>query len=288
MKPTRRLRELLASQGIVMAAGAYDALTARLVEQAGFPLCVLGGNALSISLGYPDLGLTSMTEVARAARCIAGAVTIPVIADADTGYGGTLNVWRTVQEFEGIGVAGLHIEDQAWPKRSGHMTGKKVVPTVEMVGKIGVAREAREDADFVIIARCDALMVTGLSDTLERGEAYLEAGADVLFFETRNEIDEIEALAERFRGRVPLLYNHSESGKAPLLQAAELEAIGFKIAAFYGHAQLAACRTMREVLDEILRTGNSTAIWERMLPLDDVWQLCDLAKLKALQENLGS
>jgi len=288
MKPTRRLRELLASQGIVMAAGAYDALTARLVEQAGFPLCVLGGNALSISLGYPDLGLTSMTEVARAARCIAGAVTIPVIADADTGYGGTLNVWRTVQEFEGIGVAGLHIEDQAWPKRAGHMTGKKVVPTVEMVGKIRVAREAREDADFVIIARCDALMVTGLSDTLERGEAYLEAGADVLFFETRNEIDEIEALAERFRGRVPLLYNHSESGKAPLLQAAELEAIGFKIVAFYGHAQLAACRTMREVLDEILRTGNSTTIWERMLPLDDVWQLCDLAKLKALQENLGS
>lgn len=288
MKPTRRLRELLASQGIVMAAGAYDALTARLVEQAGFPLCVLGGNALSISLGYPDLGLTSMTEVARAARCIAGAVTIPVIADADTGYGGTLNVWRTVQEFEGIGVAGLHIEDQAWPKRSGHMAGKKVVPTVEMAGKIRVAREAREDADFVIIARCDALVVTGLSDTLERGEAYLEAGADVLFFETRNEIDEIEALAKRFRGRVPLLYNHSESGKVPLLQAAELEALGFKIAAFYGHAQLAACRTMREVLDEILRTGNSTAIWERMLPLDDVWQLCDLAKLKALQENLGS
>ena len=288
MKPTRRLRELLASQGIVMAAGAYDALTARLVEQAGFPLCVLGGNALSISLGYPDLGLTSMTEVARAARCIAGAVNIPVIADADTGYGGTLNVWRTVQEFEVIGVAGLHIEDQAWPKRSGHMTGKKVVPTVEMVGKIRVAREAREDADFVIIARCDALMVTGLSDTLERGEAYLEAGADVLFFETRNEIDEIEALAERFRGRVPLLYNHSESGKVPLLQAAELEALGFKIAAFYGHAQLAACRTMREVLDEILRTGNSTVIWERMLPLDDVWQLCDLAKLKELQENLGS
>ena len=288
MKPTRRLRELLASQGIVMAAGAYDALTARLVEQAGFPLCVLGGNALSISLGHPDLGLTSMTEVARAARYIFGAVTIPVIADADTGFGGTLNVWRTVQEFEGIGVAGLHIEDQAWPKRSGHMTGKKVVPTVEMVGKIRVAREAREDADFVIIARCDALMVTGLSDTLERGEAYLEAGADVLFFETRNEIDEIEVLAERFRGRVPLLYNHSESGKVPLLQAAELEALGFKIAAFYGHAQLAACRTMREVLDEILRTGNSTTIWERMLPLDDVWQLCDLAKLKTLQENLGA
>ena len=185
-----------------------------------------------------------------------------------------------MKEFEVIGVAGLHIEDQAWPKRSGHMTGKKVVPTVEMVGQIGVAREAREDADFVIIARCDALMVTGLSDTLERGEAYLEAGADVLFFETRNEIDEIEALAERFRGRVPLLYNHSESGKVPLLQAAELEALGFKIAAFYGHAQLAACRTMREVLDEILRTGNSTVIWERMLPLDDVWQLCDLSKLK--------
>lgn len=288
MKPTRRLRDLLAGQGIVMAAGAYDALTARLVEQAGFPLCVMGGNALSVSLGYPDLGLTSMTEVARAARCIAGAVTIPVIADADTGYGGTLNVWRTVRDFEGSGIAGLHIEDQAWPKRAGHMTGKKVVPTGEMAGKIRVAREAREDADFVIIARCDALMVTGLDDTLERGEAYLEAGADVLFFETRDEMDEIEALAERFRGRVPLLYNHSESGKVPLLPAAELEALGFKIAAFYGHAQLAACRTMREVLAEILRTGNSKAIWERMLPLDDVWQICDLAKLEALQETMNS
>jgi 2-methylisocitrate lyase-like PEP mutase family enzyme len=288
MKPTRRLRDLLAGQGIVMAAGAYDALTARLVEQAGFPLCVMGGNALSVSLGYPDLGLTSMTEVARAARCIAGAVTIPVIADADTGFGGALNVWRTVRDFEGSGVAGLHIEDQAWPKRAGHMTGKKVVPTGEMAGKIRVAREAREDADFVIIARCDALMVTGLDDTLERGEAYLEAGADVLFFETRDEMDEIEALAERFRGRVPLLYNHSESGKVPLLPASELEALGFKIAAFYGHAQLAACRTMREVLAEILRTGNSKAIWERMLPLDDVWKICDLAKLEALQETMNS
>ena len=288
MKPTRRLRELLAGQGIVMAAGAYDALTARLVEQAGFPLCVMGGNALSVSLGYPDLGLTSMTEVARAARCIAGAVTIPVIADADTGYGGTLNVWRTVQDFEGTGAAGLHIEDQAWPKRAGHMTGKKVVPTGEMTGKIRIAREAREDADFVIIARCDALMVTGLDDTLERGEAYLEAGADVLFFETRDQMDEIAALAERFGGRVPLLYNHSESGAVPLLQAAELEALGFKIAAFYGHAQLAACRTMREVLDDILRTGNSTAIWERMLPLDDVWRICGLAKLEALQETWNS
>ena len=285
MIPTRRLRDLLARQGIVMAAGAYDALTARLVEQAGFPLCVMGGNALSMSLGYPDLGLTSMTEVAQAARRIAGAVTIPVIADGDTGYGGTLNVWRTVRDFEAAGVAGLHIEDQAWPKRAGHMTGKRVVPTGEMVAKIRVAGEAREDPDFVIIARCDALMVTGLDDTIERGEAYLGAGADVLFFETRDEMNEIEALARRFRGRVPLLYNHSESGKVPRLPASDLEALGFKIAAFYGHAQLAACRTMGEVLAEILRTGNSAAIWERMLPLDDFWQICDLAKLEALQET---
>ena len=285
MIPTRRLRDLLAGQGIVMAAGAYDALTARLVEQAGFPLCVMGGNALSMSLGYPDLGLTSMTEVAQAARRIAGAVTIPVIADGDTGYGGTLNVWRTVRDFEAAGVAGLHIEDQAWPKRAGHMTGKRVVATGEMVAKIRVAGEARENPDFVIIARCDALMVTGLDDTIERGEAYLGAGADVLFFETRDEMDEIEALAKRFRDRVPLLYNHSESGKVPRLPASELEALGFKIAAFYGHAQLAACRTMGEVLAEILRTGNSAATWERMLPLDDFWQICDLAKLEALHET---
>ena len=286
---TTKFQKLLNDPELLVMPGGFSPLMARMAESVGFKSFHMAGSQISAHVyGYSDVGLLTRDEMARNVHNVASACDLPIFADADTGYGNALNVYHTVQEYVLAGAAGLHIEDQAWPKRAGHMTGKKVVPTVEMVGKIRVAREAREDADFVIIARCDALMVTGLSDTLERGEAYLEAGADVLFFETRNEIDEIEALAERFRGRVPLLYNHSESGKAPLLQAAELEAIGFKIVAFYGHAQLAACRTMREVLDEILRTGNSTAIWERMLPLDDVWQLCDLAKLKELQENLGS
>jgi 2-methylisocitrate lyase-like PEP mutase family enzyme len=270
-----------------MAGGAHDALSACIVQQTGYPLCVVTGAGVSVCRGYPDVGLLSLEESVRNARYIAEAVDIPVIVDADNGYGNAINVRRTVREFEAAGVAGIHIEDQTWPKRCGHMFGKQVIPTEEMVQKIRAALEARRDPDFVIIARCDALKVNGLEDTLERGEAYLEAGADMLFFEMREFMDEIRAMAERFRGRIPLHFNHSPSGMVPRLHVSEIEALGFKTAAFYVHALMAACRTMREVLETIRETGNSQAIWDRMVPFDQFWDIVGMAEIRELEERYG-
>src|ERR1700682_1016701 len=188
---TRKLRELLKQDGLVVGAGAHDAMTAHIVEHVGFPVSFVTGAGISMTRGYADYGLMSMEEVVSECRYIAEAVNIPVIADADNGYGNALNVMRTVRAFEQAGVAGIHIEDQVWPKRCGHMSGKRVIPKEEMVQKIHAALDARRDPNFVIFARCDALMVSGLEDVLERGEAYLGAGADVLWFEMRNNMDEI-------------------------------------------------------------------------------------------------
>jgi 2-methylisocitrate lyase-like PEP mutase family enzyme len=287
MRMTTRLRQLLAGEGIVVAGGAHDALSARIVQQVGFPLCVVTGAGLSMVRGFPDVGLMTMKEVVDAAGYIADAVDIPVIVDADTGYGNAINARRTVRAFERAGVAGIHIEDQVWPKRCGHMFGKRLIAKEEMAQKVRAAREARRDPDFVVIARCDALMVTGLEDTLARGEAYLEAGADMLFFEMRESLDEIRAMAERFRGRVPLLFNHSPSGMVPRLPVREIEAMGFKIAAFYVHALMAACRTMREVLTEIRASGNSLSTWDRMVAFDEFWELCDLKTIRELEKAYG-
>jgi 2-methylisocitrate lyase-like PEP mutase family enzyme len=286
-RATTRLRALLARDGLAMAGGAHDALSARIVEQTGFPLCVVTGAGVSVCRGFPDVGLLGLEENVRNARYIAEAVDIPVIVDADNGYGNAINVRRTVREFEAAGVAGIHIEDQTWPKRCGHMFGKSVIPKDEMAQKIRAAREARRDPDFVVIARCDALMVNGLEDTLERGEAYLEAGADMLFFEMRESMDEIRAMAERFRGRIPLHFNHSPSGMVPRLHISEIEALGFKTAAFYVHALMAACRTMREVLETILATGNAEAVWERMVPFDQFWEIVGLAEIRELERRYG-
>jgi 2,3-dimethylmalate lyase len=287
MRATTRLRELLAGDGIVVAGGAHDALSARIVQQVGFPLCVVTGAGLSMVRGFPDVGLMTMKEVVEAAGYIADAIDIPVIVDADTGYGNAINARRTVRAFERAGVAGIHIEDQVWPKRCGHMFGKRLIPKEEMAQKIRAAREARRDPDFVVIARCDALMVNGLEDTLARGEAYLEAGADMLFFEMRESLDEIRAMAQRFRGRVPLLFNHSPSGMVPRLPVPEIEAMGFKIAAFYVHALMAACKTMREVLTEIRASGNSLSTWDRMVAFDEFWELCDLERIRELEKAYG-
>ena len=288
MTATRRLRELLAQPGLVMAGGAHDALSAKIVEQVGYQLCVVTGAGVSMCRGYPDIGLVTMPEMVENARYIAEAVKIPVVADADNGYGNALNVIRTVREFERAGVAGIHIEDQVWPKRCGHMFGKRVIPKEEMVGKIKAALDARHDRDFVIIARCDALMVNGVDDVLDRGEAYREAGADMIFFEMRESTDEIKAMAERFRGRVPLHFNHSPSGMVPRLHVSEIERLGFKTACFYVHALMAACKTMFEVLSDIKRTGNSVDVWDRMISFEDFWKIADLDGIRAQEKKYAS
>jgi 2,3-dimethylmalate lyase len=186
------------------------------------------------------------------------------------------------------GVAGIHIEDQVWPKRCGHMFGKKLIAKEEMVGKIKAALDARRDKDFVIIARCDALMVNGIEATLDRGEAYREAGADMLFFEMRESMDEIKAMAERFRGRIPLHFNHSPSGMVPRLHVSEIEKMGFKTACFYVHALMAACKVMREVLTEIKETGNTLSTWDRMVRFEEFWEIVDLPKIRAQEKKYGA
>jgi len=288
MSATQRLRELLNKPGIVLGGGAHDALTARIVEQVGYPLCVVTGAGVSMCRGYPDIGLVTMPEMVQNARYIAEAVQIPVVVDADNGYGNAINAMRTVREFERAGVAGIHIEDQVWPKRCGHMFGKRVIPKEEMVGKIKAALDARHDSNFVIIARCDALMVNGLEDTLDRGEAYLKAGADMLFFEMRESLDEIKAMADRFRNRVPLHFNHSPSGMVPRLHVSEIEKMGFKTVCFYVHALMTACKAMREVLTEIKATGNSVSIWDRMVSFEEFWNIAGLSKIRELEKKYGT
>lgn len=280
MRATTRLRQLLRQDGIVLAGGAHDALSARIVEQAGYPLCTLSAAAFCLTRGFPNVGLVTMKEMADNAAYVAAAVDIPVIADADTGFGPPINVARTVFEFERAGVAGVHIEDQVWPNRGGHNEGKAVIDTVDMCRKIRAACDARRDPDFVIIARCDALMVTGLADTLARGEAYAAAGADMLFFEMREDLDEIRAMAQRFAHRVPLHFNHSASGKVPMLSIDEIGALGFKTAAFYLHPIMAACKAMREVLDEIKRSGNGLTAAQRMVSFAEFQELGGLGRIR--------
>lgn len=288
MSPGAKLRKLLAGDRIVLGGGAHDALSARIVELSGFPLCVVTGAGVSMCRGYPDVGLVTMEEMVRNARYIAEAVDIPIIVDADNGYGNAINARRTVREFERAGVAGIHIEDQVWPKRCGHMSGKKLIPTGEMVQKLHAALDARRDPDFVIIARCDAVLVEGLDKALGRGEAYLQAGVDMLWIEMRESLEEIKAIAERFRGRIPLYFNHSASGMVPRLPVAELEAMGFKTACFYVHALMAACKTMHEVLTEIRQTGNSLTMWDRMVGFEEFWQLAGLDEIRELEKKYGA
>ena len=228
MRASTRLRELLKGSHIVVAPGAYDGFSARLVEAAGFKAAYMTGAGTAAShLGQPDLGLTTLTEMATHAAHLAGCLSIPLIADADTGYGNVLNVVRTVREYERAGVAGLHIEDQVAPKKCGHIAGKQVIPTDEFCDKIRAASEYRTDPDLLIIARTDARAVTGLDDAIERGNRYAEAGADVIFVEAPQSMDEVQRIAREVKA--PLLANMVPGGKTPAVKFSDLERLGFRI-----------------------------------------------------------
>jgi len=228
MRASTRLRELLKGPDIVVAPGAYDGFSARLVEAAGFKAAYMTGAGTAAShLGQPDLGLTTLTEMATHAAHLAGCLSIPLIADADTGYGNVLNVVRTVREYERAGVAGLHIEDQVAPKKCGHIAGKQVIPTGEFCDKIRAASEYRTDPDLLIIARTDARAVTGLDDAIERGNRYAEAGADVIFVEAPQGMDEVQRIAREVKA--PLLANMVPGGKTPAVKFSDLERLGFRI-----------------------------------------------------------
>jgi 2-methylisocitrate lyase-like PEP mutase family enzyme len=250
-----RLRALLESGQTVVAPGAFDPLAARLVEEAGFPAVYMTGFGTSAALiGRPDVGLLTMTEMAASAGRIADCVDIPVIADADTGYGNPLNVIRTVGAYEAAGVAGIHIEDQVAPKKCGHMEGKLVVGAQEMAAKVRAAVEARAQPEFVIIARTDARAVEGLEQALERARLYREAGADALFIEALVSEAEVEEAARAFPG-VPLLFNWAEGGKTPPVSLARLTELGYRIVIFPISTLLAATAAMRAILREIAVSG---------------------------------
>lgn len=249
------MRKRLAQPQILVAPGAYDAWSARLVERAGFEAVYMTGFGAAASLlGVPDLGLVTATEMADHAARLAAAVSVPVIADADTGFGDALNIRRTVQRYESAGAAAIQLEDQVAPKRCGHMEDKRVVDTPEMVRRLRAAVGARRDPATVILARTDARAVHGLDEALRRGEAYLTAGADALFIEAPQTQAELERVARAFRG-VPLLANMVEAGKTPYRSAAELEALGFALVIFPVSLLLAATHAVARALAELRRHG---------------------------------
>ena len=254
-----RLRALLDSGQIIVAPGAFDPLSARLVEEAGFPAVYMTGFGTSAALiGRPDVGLLTMTEMVGNAGRVAACVDIPVIADADTGYGNPLNVIRTVGAYEAAGVAGIHIEDQVAPKKCGHLEGKLVIPAQEMAEKVQAAVEARTQPEFVIIARTDARAVEGLERSLQRGRMYREAGADALFIEALTSEAEAEEAVKAFPG-VPLLFNWAEGGKTPPVSLDRLKELGYRIVIFPISTLLAATGAMRRILQEIAEAGTPAA-----------------------------
>lgn len=251
------LRQRITHGDILVAPGVFDGLSARLAEDAGFDAVYASGGAIARSAGLPDLGLVSLTEMLDRISQIVQAVGVPVIADADTGYGNALNVRRTVRLYEDAGVAALHLEDQVTPKRCGHYEGQELVSIEEMVGKVRAAVEARSDADLVIIARTDARAAAGLEEALRRARAYAEAGADMLFVEAPRSVDEVRAIAQALP--LPLVYNLTYSGKSPVLSPADLAALGYRLVIFPADLQLGAIRGMQRVLDALRRNGMTSA-----------------------------
>jgi len=258
VRATVKLRALLNSGRITVAPGAYDGLSARLVAQAGFPAIYASGGAIARSAGVPDIGLLSMTAIADRFASMAGVVSVPIIADADTGYGNALNAQMAARAFERAGVAAFHLEDQIFPKKCGHYDDKSLVAIGEMVQKLKAVRDALHDADFVVIARTDAIAVEGFTAALERAAAYLEAGADVSFVEAPTSEAEIAEIAKRLPGWK--LINMFEGGKTPLLPVSRLQALGYQLVIIPSDTQRAAIKAMQRVLSVIARDGSAASM----------------------------
>src|SRR5215475_5892622 len=283
MTPRQQLRRLIAKSGYTMVPGAYDTLTARLVEQAGFAAVYLTGGGYSRASGYPDLGLLTMVENVRFIGLTLEAVAIPVIADADTGYGNAINVIRTVREYEKSGVAAFHIEDQVSPKKCGHYEGKEVISTAEMVGKIHAAVDTRRDPDLVIIARSDARAVEGLQAAIDRVNAYLEAGADVGFVEAPQNAEELRIVGRSVKG--PALVNVFEGGKTPMLAASELEEMGFRLGIYPSQTHRAAIRAAQKVLAALKRDGDTSAIEDDLATFQEREDAVGTTRWRALEDK---
>jgi len=284
MKPTQKLRQLLNEQGIIVAPGAADALVAKIIEQAGFPAIYMSGAGVSyLTLGKPDVGLITMSEMIQKAGYLTEAVSIPIIADADTGYGGVLNVARTVAEFERVGVAGIQLEDQVMPKKCGHLRDKRVVSRDEALAKIKAALDARKDPDLIIIARTDARAVLGMDEALERGQLFADAGADVIFVEAPQSVEEMRAITAAIDK--PTLANMVEGGKTPLHPTAELEAIGYKMVIFPNSSTRMMAKAVTKLMMELKQTGSTSGSLGEMMNFVELNQLLGLKEIEHLYKQ---
>ena len=284
MTTTTRIHALLEKERTLLFPGVYDALSAKLVEQAGFPLTFISGYSVAAShLGLPDFGYLTQTEIVAATRRVCASVSIPIIIDADTGYGNPLNVIRTVNELIEAGAAGIFLEDQVWPKRCGHMKGKRVIPIEEHVQKIRAAVDARRDRDFFIVARTDARQVTGLDDAIRRCSRYREAGADALFVEGPRSAEELATIGRELPP--PLVANMLEGGVTPLLTKEELESLGFQLVVCPLTALYASAKAMQEIFGLLKTAGTTRAAMDRLLPFQQFHDIIDLDGYYALDER---
>lgn len=285
MKFTTQLRTILSREKTVLVPGAYDAFSAKILKQAGFPLLYMTGSGVTASLtGMPDVGLLTMTEMVDQARRIVNGVDLPIICDADHGYGNPINVIRTIKEYERAQVAGIHIEDQVAPKKCGHFEGKQVIPAEEMCKKIEAALYAREDKDFLLIARTDARSILGLEEALRRARMYAAAGADMIFVESPQSIKELERISRELSG-IPLLVNIVEGGKTPVLPFEDLQTMGFKIVLYPTCGIRAVAKTLQELAAHLYRFKDTKEFENRLVSFKGRNEITGLSLIEELEKR---
>jgi len=284
MKKTTQLRQLLNRKEIFVAPGAHDVLTAKIIEKVGFEAVYFTGYGQAAShLGTADIGLLTMTEMVARVRNFVMALDIPVIADGDTGFGNAMNVMRTVSEYEAAGAAAIQLEDQVAPKKCGHMTGRQVIPVEEMAGKIRAAVAARKDPDFVIIARTDARTPHGIEEAIKRGKAYEAAGADVLFIESPESVEEMRVITSSFT--IPVLANMVEGGRTPLLTAQELQEIGYDFVIFPTASTYITAQAIFKLMNELKTAGTTKHIMDQMIPFAEFNELIGLPGVREIEKK---
>lgn len=284
-KGSKRLKHLLRGDDFVLVPGCFSALSARLIEQAGFEAIYISGAGMASNyLGFPDIGLMTMTEMLENARHIVEVTELPVICDCDTGFGNAVNMIRTVRTFEAAGLAGIQVEDQIMPKKCGHTEGKQLVSKGEMVQKINAAVDTRKDPDFVLIIRTDAIAVNGIDDALDRAKAYEEAGADIIFVEAPRSIDEMKRISSTIHA--PLIANMVErGGKTPILSAQELKKLGYKLAIYPCSLWMASIKSMQELLVILKNDGITNRFASKMVSFQEMFEIVDLPGYSSLDKK---
>lgn len=278
------LKRLQQRNSIIVMPGVYDALSAKIAEQVGFEVVFQSGYSVSAGLlGMPDYGFLNAGETLEQARKVTRAISIPLIVDVDTGYGNPLTIWRLVRDLESAGVAGIFLEDQVWPKRCGHMTGKQVVPTDDYIPKLKAAVEARRSSDFVLVARTDAIEPLGLDEAIRRGREYRKAGADAIFIEAPRTLDDLRKIAASVKA--PLVANMMEGGKTPLLSAGELRRLGFRLVVFPLTALFATTYAVRETFRTLKTKGVTRSAMDRMVTFGEFNELVGLKRYKQLEQK---